>query len=262
MLPRSCLLTFFAAFVAVPALAAAQSADPPGIVTDRPDFTESSIVIRRGWLQLETGMTLESDDRSRAFTAPTALLRVGLGYRTEFRIGADGFLLADIGRLDRAAGVSDVEVAAKIRLFDQDQIGVDLAVIPILSLPVGSERFSSGTYDPTIKIAWARGLPAGFDLSGNVNVSAVSDPGGRFNQDAISVSVGHDLAAGWGAYGEVYGFSRFDRDGGRAVIVNGGVSRPAGRRMQFDIEAGAGITAAAPDWFIGCGFAVGGSLSR
>jgi hypothetical protein len=208
-------------------------------------------------------MTLEVEaDRSRAFTAPTALMRIGVAPRIELRVGADGFLVADLGRLDRTTGFSDVEIAAKCRLFDQDQIGFDLALLPILSLPVGSERFSSGTYDPTIKIAWARALPAGFDISGNINISAVSDPGGRFNQDALSVSVGHDLPAGFGAYGEVYGFSRIDRDGGEAIIFNAGVSRPIGGRMQFDLEAGRGLTAAAPDWFVGFGFAIAGSLRR
>jgi hypothetical protein len=251
------------AVLGLPQSARAQSGQTDPMTTDRPDFTESSEVIRRGGFQLETGMTLEGEtDRSRAFTAPAALFRLGLGHRTELRFGGDGILVADIGRRDRTSGYSDVEIAAKIRLFNQDQIGVDLAVIPILSLPVGSDGFSSGTYDPTIKITWARELPAGFGLSGNVNVSAVSDPGGRFYHDAVSVSVGDDLSAGWGSYAEIYGFSRFDRDGGRAVIVNGGVSRPVGNRMQFDLEAGGGITAAAPDWFVGVGFAIRGSFGR
>ena len=259
MLRRLLVAGVFVAALVVPRLARAQD---PEIVTDRPDFTESSEVIPRGGFQFESGMTLESDARSRAFTAPTALMRFGIGHRIELRAGADGVVVADIGRRDRISGYSDVEVAAKIRLFDQQQIGFDLAVLPILSLPVGSDRFSSGTYDPTIKITWARGLPAGFDLTGNINISAVSDPGGRFNQDAVSVSVGHDLFAGWGSYAEVYGFSRVDRDGGRAIIVNGGVSRPVGNRMQFDVEAGRGITDAAPDWFVGAGFAIRGSLGR
>jgi len=32
--------------------------------------------------------------------------------------------------------------------------------------------------------------------------------------------------------------------------------------MQFDVEAGVGLTAAAPDWFVGVGFAIRGSLGR
>jgi hypothetical protein len=259
---RLLIASFVVVVLGLPHLARAQS-NPSGIVTDRPDFTESSEVIRRGGFQLETGATLEGEtDRSRAFTAPTALMRIGLGHRTELRFGADGVLVANIGRLGQVSGYSDVEIAAKIRLFNQEQIGIDLAVLPILSLPVGSEGFSSGSYDPAIKITWARDLPVGFGLSGNVNLSAVSDPGGRFNQDAVSVSVAHDLFAGWGSYAEIYGFSRFDRDGGGAVIVNGGVSRTIGTRMQFDIEAGHGLTAAAPDWFVGAGFAIAGSLRR
>lgn len=68
------------------------SVDVPEIVTDRPDFTESSEIIPFGWLQIESGVSLEGDAVTRAFTAPSALLRFGLGLRTEFRFGAEGLV--------------------------------------------------------------------------------------------------------------------------------------------------------------------------
>src|SRR5437868_5360517 len=65
------------------------------LVTDRPDFTESSEVVRRGAYQFESGVTFESDvvdgARGRSVSAPGSLLRIGLGRRTELRISTDGF---------------------------------------------------------------------------------------------------------------------------------------------------------------------------
>ena len=261
---RPLLASFIVVVLGLPHPARAQS-NQSAIVTDRPDFTESSEVINRGGFQFESGMAIATDgtgaDRVRAFAAPFALMRIGLAPRIELRLGADGYTTEDAGGV-HASGYSDFGIGAKVRLFDQDQIGVDLAVLPILALPVGSDEFSAGRYNPAIKIAWAREMAVGFDLTGNVNVSALSDAEGRFHQEAVSLSVGHDLAGGWGSYAEIYGFSRIDRDGGSAITFNGGVTRPIGQRMQFDVEAGHGLTGTAVDWFLGAGFAIRGSLSR
>ncbi len=229
--------------------------DVPEIVTDRPDFTESSEVIPRGWLQFESGVSLDADSAMRAVGAPAALLRIGLGHRAELRLGAEGFLSESVRDL-RHSGRSDMEVGAKFKVFDQATRGFDFALLPIVSLPTGAAGFSSGGVDPTLKLTWGRDLPSGFGLTGNVNVSSLSEDGSRFHQEAVSVSLGHDLAFGWGGYAELYGFTKMSAVDGAGVTVNGGVSRLIGRRVQVDIEAGRGLTSAAADWFVGFGFAV------
>lgn len=248
--------------LSLPRVSLAQGVEVPEIVTDRPDFTESSESIRKGGFQFESGVSFEGDGRDvRSFTAPSALMRIGIGRGTELRFAGDGLLSEAISGV-RSSGYSDIEVGAKFHVVYADRAGFDLAILPFVSLPIGADGFSSGTVDPTLKITWARELPAGFGVTGNVNVSVLSDDAGRFDQKSISFSFGHDLIAGWGSYGEIYGFSRLDRDGSRAITVNGGISHPAGDRMQFDFEAGRGITADAPDWFFGAGFAIRGSLRR
>jgi hypothetical protein len=237
----------------------------PDIVTDRPDFTESSEIVPKGGFQFESGISFEGDDvdgvSSRGVGAPSALLRIGLGGRTELRLGGEGFISEAVQGV-RASGYSDFEMGAKVRLFNQDQIGFDLALLPIVSLPTGADGFTSGGVDPTVKVTWARELAAGFGLTGNVNFSSLTDEEGRFHQEAVSLSLGHDLFAGWGGYFEAYGFSRLERGAGRAITINGGFARPVGDRLQFDIEAGRGVTSAAPDWFIGAGFAIRGPLGK
>jgi hypothetical protein len=239
------------------------------LVTDRPDFTESAEVVAPGVAQLETGISYEGDGagaaRTRGLTMPLALMRIGLGHRTELRLGADGFVSQSEG-LGAAAlrtnGGSDFEVAAKVRLAGEKQIGFDLAVIPIVSLPVGSEGFTSGGVDPTVKIAMARSLPAGFDLSGNVNVSSLTDGADRFTQTALSASFGHDLVKGWGGFWEVYGFSAEERGGRASWTFDTGISHPIGPNRQVDFSIGYGLTEAAPDWFVSAGFSLRGAFRR
>jgi hypothetical protein len=260
----------------IPIVAQAQDGSPrrasdpgaaaiPEMVPDRPDFTESATVIPRGALQFESGLHYEGDTASgidsRAMSTPTALLRIGMGRRSELRVSGDGLLSNSVEHV-RTSGYSDVAVGAKFKLFDQRQIGVDLAVLPLVSLPVGTEAFTSGGADPTIKIAWERELPAGFGLSGNINAASISEQGQRFRQHALSASLEHDLFMGYSSFVEVYGLSRMSLDDGNGITINAGLSHPMGENQQFDVEAGHGLSAAAPDWFVGFGFAIRGRLGR
>jgi hypothetical protein len=244
--------------------AGAQEVPPgalPDLVTDRPDFTESSEAVVRGVLQFETGFAYERTgagvERVGSVTAPTSLLRVGLMPRVELRFGTDGILSTDQGGV-RSTGVGDFEVGAKIRLLSQAAAGLDVAIIPIVSLPTGSQGVSADSVDPTVKFTWARDLPAGVGLSGNYNLSSLSDGNDRFVQQALSVSVGHDLALGFGGYLETYGFVPVARDGDARWTLDFGVSRMIGRDMQFDIEGGHSLAAEPSGWFVGFGFAIRG----
>src|SRR5262245_2002016 len=126
-----------------PTAAYAQAAAPserPPLVTDRPDFTESSDVIPRRWLQFESGVTVHWDGsdalRTRSVSAPAALFRLGLGFRTELRIGAEGYVI-EHRETERTAGYSDLELGAKVWLLKEGRNAFDLSVIPMASFPVG-----------------------------------------------------------------------------------------------------------------------------
>jgi hypothetical protein len=226
-------------------------------VTDRPDFTESSEVVGRGLFQLEGGFNYEGDGGARSLAVPGALLRLGMSRRVELRLGTDGYLSQRVNSA-RVSGAGDIEVAAKIRLFDQAAAGIDIAVIPGLSLPTGSDSQSSGGADPSVKLTWARSLPREFGLTGNVNVASITSGASRFTQSAFSLSLGHSLFAGWGGFVETYGFSPMDRGTDAGLTVDGGLTRAVGANLQFDIEMGRGVTADAPDWFAGVGVAIRG----
>ncbi len=72
-----------------------------GIVTDRPDFVESSNVVGRGRFQIETSVLAERDKsdgvRARTYSMPT-LLRYGVGDVLELRLETDGRTVQHAGR--------------------------------------------------------------------------------------------------------------------------------------------------------------------
>jgi hypothetical protein len=243
---------------------APQQVERGDLVTDRPDFTESSLVVGAGIWQLETGMAFEGDAAgARAFAAPQALLRLGLSRRVELRLGAGGFLAERSATgIESTTGGSDFEIGAKVTVLDEERHGIGVSLIPIVSLPVGSDAFSSGGVDPTLKITWARELPRGFGLSGNVNVMAETEEDEHVGRHAWSFSLGHELVYGWGGYAEVYGFSSLERGGDAAWTVNGGLTRGIGGDRQFDVSVGRGVTDAAPNWFVSAGFSLRGAWRR
>ena len=247
--------------VAMLGIATQAGAQDAPLVTDRPDFTESSEVVGVKQVQFESGFSYASAGHAGSITVPSALARIGVARRLELRFGTDGYLSQGDGP-SHISGLSDVELGVKVRLFDATTTGVDIAVIPMCSLPTGSRPISAGHPDPTIKFTWARELASGFDLSGNYNLSALSAGDHRFTQQALSASLGHDLPLGLGGYLEVFGFMPATREGEAGWTIDGGVSRQVHHHLQFDAEAGRGLTAAAPDWFIGFGFAFRADLGR
>ena len=253
-----------AGLVLAGASAAAQDrpvpAGAPELVTDRPDFTESSEVVGRGVLQVESGLSFEDDrqegDRARVVSAPQLLVRVGVTPRFELRFGGDGFVSQSIrtaGGTLETSGSSDAEIGFKFKLTTAPVAGFDAAILPSLSLPTGRDGLTSGGYDPGVKFTWARELPRGFGLSGNVNAALLTVDDRRDWEPSVSLSMGHGLVGEWSAYWETYGF--FD-GGSCACTFNAGVTRGFGENLQLDVEAGRGLTASASDWFVGVGFAV------
>ena len=59
----------------------------PELITDRPDQTESSVVVPPGYVQIETGWSLSRDDeggiRSETHQFPGTLFRIGAFNRME-----------------------------------------------------------------------------------------------------------------------------------------------------------------------------------
>jgi hypothetical protein len=253
------LLTAACVFVLSGSSVAGQDIGPGELITDRPDFTESSTVVGRGVTQVELGTMMEAGGASspgvRTVTTPLILVRAGINSRLELRFSSDGFVNAH-AQGGAVAGTSDIEISGKIILRDGARGGLALAVLPIVSLPTGARGISSDSVDPTVKFTWAAPLPAGFDLSGNVNLARLRDELGRYTEHAVSASMSHALAGGFSGYWEVFGFMATGTARPASWTANSGVTHAVGANMQFDVEVGRGLSAGAPAWFVGAGFAI------
>jgi len=127
------------------------------LVTDRPDFTESSVTVGRGVAQIEFGYTYTYNNdagesiRSQSFGEP--LLRYGiLAEWLEFRIGlspVEGRTTA-AGISNSTGGTEDLYTGFKIALTPQEGILPEMALIPQMNLPTGSDAFTSDSVEPGV----------------------------------------------------------------------------------------------------------------
>lgn len=245
------------------------SAQPTAVVPDRPGFTETTRVVGPHTLQFEMGSSVELDgrdaERTRTVAAPLVLVRIGVGPALELRVSGDGDVVSSRRsgpKHTTVSGGSDMELGAKWTFLDARVAAFSMALIPMISLPVGSTSTSSGTYDPTAEVSWAKGLRNGFDLSGNVNLSRLHDDGGRFTEHAYSLSLSHAIGAHWGGYCEAYGLLASEHHHDAAWTFDAGLTRTIHDSVQLDVEAGHGLSAASPDWFLGFGVGFRTHLSR
>jgi hypothetical protein len=134
------------------------------IVTDRPDITESSIVVPPGTLQSENGVMWTGEHGKSKLDASESLLRLGVWSRAEVRIELPNYL-GSLGGRGNSSGLTDFSAGAKYQVGPLPG-AADLAVIAGVSFPTGNHSTSSHGFDPFVKFPWSRELRSGWSVGG------------------------------------------------------------------------------------------------
>lgn len=218
---------------------------------DRPDFTESALVVPKGALQVEGGMTWErSDSATTAFHAAELALRYGLRERFEFRLALPNYirLSAADGRIE---GASDSLIGFKVQA-GPFRTGTELAVIVQASLPTGSSELTSERVDPELKVPFSHPLGGPWSLNGQASLFFPTLDGTRDSVFQPTLSIARELTARSGAFVEYIG--EFSRQSPDFSLLHAGYTYQPFPRLQLDAHAAAGIGDTAPDFFLGVGF--------
>jgi len=240
------------------------------IVTDRPDFTESTEAVPWGHFQLEAGYTFTQDDEdgvhARTHSGPELLLRMGVVEDFELRFGWQGHEWThtrteqrnDVGRRvwveDWDQGASDFELGFKLKIAEQSGWRPSLAVLGSLVVPTGSHNTSAGDVEPLLGLLWGYDLSERLAVAGQVLVATPTDAGDRFVQTSASISFAAALTGRLGSYVEYYVITPNQEHSDAAHTVNGGFTYLVHRDLQLDWRIGAGMNEEADDFFTGIGF--------
>ncbi|MCC2972294.1 transporter [Massilia sp. IC2-476] len=166
------------------------------IATDRPDFVESSNVVGRSRLQVETSLLLERDRsgpaRERLVATPT-LLRYGVGDSFELRVETDGHLdgrHTEPGLREKARGYADTSLGLKWHALDADGSLPSVGVLLHADLDSGSRAFRGQGVRPSLRVVGEWELASDYSLGVMPGVGMEGDEGGRYRYGILGVVVG------------------------------------------------------------------------
>jgi len=220
------------------------------LATDRPSATEWSPVVRRGGLQIESGLQATDNAGQWTLDLPQALVRYGLLERTELRLALpDYFVHLPVGT-SSSSGFGDLALGIKQQLGPL--AGFDLALIPFLSFPSGARRISSGGYDPGLQLPWSRGLTSDWTLAGQLAAYWPTETGTRNYTSEFTVLVDRQWRVPWDAFIEYA--ADIPQRGGSRQLLHVGTAYKLTPHHQIDFHAAVGLTQAAPRSFVGVGY--------
>ena len=255
--PRAASVTVLAACVLLSsAPVSGQAAKAPELTSNRPGIGDSEALVGRGVLQLELGVEASDSRTAGEQTWETvwgqATLRIGIVDRIEAFVNWGGVSVdrdAAAGTTVIETGTNDVILGAKFALLDESRHGVTFTVAPSSSLPIGGDDFSSGSYDGSLRLMWARSLPKAWDIGGNLLFLSTTGPSGRYWDNLVTTSAGRSVSTSLYLFGELaVGLAR-----PRAWTVDGGLGWVPRQNVQWDVSAGMLVRGPGESWFVSGG---------
>jgi hypothetical protein len=218
------------------------------ISTDRPDTTNSSVVVPFGSLQAENGVDWTVRQRSDVISGTETRLRLGVAQCTEVLADVPTYFYTLNGRA--SSGFSDFVVSVKRELLVP--FGFHLSATSGLGFPTGASKISSHGYDPYIQFPWSRRLTDDWSLHGMFTVTWFT------NQHTINptfeptLSLEHEFGPTRDLFVEYVG--EYPNHARPSQILDGGGSWRMTRLQQLDFHVGFGLNSSSPDHFFGIGY--------
>lgn len=250
--PSLLVPAFALSIIALANPASAAGAEP--IVTDRPDYVESSAVVGKGRLQVETSVAAErdrSDGVTERTTSTPTLVRIGVADSLELRLETDGRVHA---WSDAAGGHNDrgyADTAVGVKWHARDAIGgaPSIGVLLHADLPSGSKALRGEGVRPSLRVTGEWELPD--DMSLGVMPGIASDTsadGRRFASANIGAVLGKEWTPRLRSFVEVAApqIARA-RNGGTMLRAGAGVAWLLNDDCQFDAAFGRGLNRRTPD---------------
>ncbi len=238
-----------AALLLAPALAGAQETEE--LVGDRPDFTESSVAVSPGRVQVEAGTTWTRDEGETAHELGEVLVRIGVVEDLELRLGLGSWV-----RAGDAEGWDGGSLGLKAQLVEGWGWRPELAVLLGTATPFGDEEVADESWQPEAKLALGWELAEDLELGVNAGYARPGKGESRFDQAQWSAALGWGATERLGFFLEAFGFGREEAEGDATRYLDAGVTWLLGPELQLDARVGRGLGDDAAEWFAGAGVVV------
>jgi hypothetical protein len=208
----------------------------------------------RGVVQLEAGyLRGHQDGRTRQNFGET-LLRVGMGPRTEARIGVPSYQRTATPAAT-VEGLGDASLAVKHRLRDATHGLPAVGVVVGSTVPVGADRVSAGAFQPEAALLTEWKLPEGFRALGMASFRHAVAAGDRYGLTTLVGAARRGLGPRTVAQLD-YAWATSTRAGASDVHqLRAGAAVRLTPSLQLDAWAGRASTAGVHEHLFGLGFA-------
>jgi hypothetical protein len=234
----------------IPASAATRCSSDE-IVTDRPDVTNSSIVVPAGSLQSENGIDFAARDASRVLDGANSRLRFGIAPCAELLVDLPSYFLPTQGRA--SAGFSNIIPAVKWQLGPLPG-KIDLSLTAGAGLPTGTPRVAGPGVQPYVQLPWSRDLGDGWGVSGMVTAFFFPERSRSHLTTEPTFVIEKEIGARSDLFIEYVG--DYPSHGSPSQLLNSGGAYRITPKQQIDFHLGAGLNRAAPSYVIGVGYSI------
>jgi Putative MetA-pathway of phenol degradation len=219
------------------------------ITTDRPDVTNSSLVVPAGSFQSENGVNFSSHDGGRTIDGTNSRWRLGVAPCLEFLVDLPTYFGTVSGR--GSSGFSDVSPAIKWQISPVPG-KVDLSAVFGMAVPTGALAIAGRGPQPYLQFPWSWELQEGWGVSGMfTEFFRPSDFTARRITETTFV-LEKKLTERFSVFTEYVG-DYPDGAGPRLMINSGGIYHLS-RLQQVDFHLAFGLNHNAPNYIVGVGY--------
>tara|TARA_B100000282_G_scaffold37264_1_gene23362 strand:+ start:56 stop:763 length:708 start_codon:yes stop_codon:yes gene_type:complete len=198
------------------------------ITTDRPDQTESAVVLSSGQIQIESGISIENSQSNI-----NTLFRIGIIDGIEIRINSN-YLINDELSFMKKSSFSDFEVGAKFKIFDKTSNNTKVAFLSHLSIPTAIEVFSNNVYGILSRLNVSHDLNNESQIGYNLGYNKFKKMDGQF---IYTIVYGKSLDS-FGIFFEIFGD---DSKNSSNINFDSGITYLLDNKKQLDLSIGKGI---------------------
>jgi Putative MetA-pathway of phenol degradation len=219
------------------------------IATDRPDVTNSSLVVPVGSLQNENGINTTGRDFEKTFDGTNSRWRLGIAPCLEILVDLPNYT----GKLqgDANSGFGNVVPAVKWQLNSLPEQW-NLSVTAGAGLPTGSAKITGPGLQPYLQFPWSHELGGGWATSGMVtSFFFPSDPSNQQITEATFV-LEKKMTERTSLFVEYVG--DYPSRGASMSLFNSGGEYLLTKTQQVDFHIGFGLNRNSPTYIFGVGY--------
>ena len=248
-----------ASLAGIGSAAAAECPQPDSpIETDRPDVTNSSIVVPAGSLQNENGVDTSRDHGANILSGTNSRWRLGIAPCLEVLVDLPNYVTTLHG--SGPSGFGDVAPAVKWQISPLPG-KFDLSITAGAALPTGANGIAGSGVQPYLQIPWSIALGQGWALTGMETNFFTPASDTKFTYQSTLVL---EKEFGERSFLFVEYVGDFLSVGRNSQLLNSGGGYRIDDHHQIDFHVAVGLDRNAPNYIFGVGysFRIDGFLQR